>query len=101
MPLNEWLKSHLEAVTDYFVELIDVQEPSEHLQVDKYVELTQKTKPVIIIALHEISQTHKFLQGNIEKLAKVNYYLFLLVWFVFFFLFIIDCMFSLCSFFLG
>lgn len=68
--MNDWLKSHLENVTDYFVELIDVAEPSEHLQVDKYMELTQKTKPVIIISMHEISQTHKFVAQTIDKLAK-------------------------------
>jgi len=42
--MNEWLKSHIESVKDYFNELIDVAEPSEQLQVDKYVELTQKNK---------------------------------------------------------
>lgn len=34
------------------------------------MELTQKTKPVIIISLHEIAQTHRFLLQNIDKLAK-------------------------------
>jgi len=70
VPLNDWLKSRFETVTEYFTDLIDIPEPSEYLQVDKYVELTQKTKPVIIISLHEISQTHKFFAQNAEKLTK-------------------------------
>jgi len=50
--------------------LMDVPEPTEFLQVDKYMELTQKTKPVIIISLHEISQTHQYLKQHAAKLAK-------------------------------
>jgi len=70
VPLNEWIKSHFETVTDYFNDLIDVAEPSEYLQVDRYMELTQKTKPVIIISLHEISLTHRNVIQNIDKLTK-------------------------------
>jgi Ras GTPase-activating-like protein IQGAP2/3 len=50
--------------------LAEVADPEDYLQVDRYMELFQKTKPVIIISLHEISQTHSHLQQNLEKLAK-------------------------------
>jgi len=70
MPLNDWIKKNIPIVRDYFTDLIEVSEPEDFLQVDKYMELTQKTKPVIIISLHEIAQTHSFLLQNIDKLAK-------------------------------
>ncbi len=34
------------------------------------MELTQKTKPLIIISLHEIASSHQFLLQNLDKLAK-------------------------------
>jgi hypothetical protein len=34
------------------------------------MEMTQKTKPVIIISLHEIASTHQYLLQNVSKLAK-------------------------------
>lgn len=36
------------------------------------MELTQKAKPVIIISLHEIAQTHSFILQNLDKLVKDN-----------------------------
>eukprot|EP01116_Phalansterium_solitarium_P009241 TRINITY_DN2330_c0_g1_i1.p1 TRINITY_DN2330_c0_g1~~TRINITY_DN2330_c0_g1_i1.p1 ORF type:complete len:873 (+),score=364.65 TRINITY_DN2330_c0_g1_i1:137-2755(+) len=68
--LNGWIEKNLPAVREYFSDLIDVAEPAEALQVDKYMELTQKTKPVIIISLHEIAETHAFILADIAKLAK-------------------------------
>jgi len=70
MPLNKWITKHLETVRDYFTDLISVTDPEDYLQVDKYMELTQKTKPVIIISLHEIASTHSLLHSCLEKLAK-------------------------------
>lgn len=70
MPLNSWIKKNLEGVRDYFTDLIEVADPEDYLQVDKYMELTQRTKPVIIISLHEISLTHSILRQHLEKLAK-------------------------------
>lgn len=70
MPLNDWIKKNTNVVRDYFTDLIEVADPEEYLQVDKYMELTQKTKPVIIISLHEIASTHQFLLQNLEKLVK-------------------------------
>jgi Ras GTPase-activating-like protein IQGAP2/3 len=70
MPLNVWLKSKLEAVRDYFTDLAEVPDPEDYLQVDRYMEFMQKTKPVIIISLHEIASTHAFVAQHIDKLAK-------------------------------
>jgi len=70
MPLNDWINKNLETVRDYFTDLIEVADPEDYLQVDKYVELTQKTKPLIIISLHEIASTHQFVLQNLDKLAK-------------------------------
>jgi 3-dehydroquinate dehydratase len=62
-PVNTWIKDKIEAVREYFEELIDVDTPEDALQLDKYMELTQKTKPLIVISLHEIAETHRHL-GN-------------------------------------
>jgi len=70
MPINKWITAKLESVREYFNDLIEVTEPEEHLQVDKYMELTQKTKPVIIISLHEIASTHNLIHQVLDKLAK-------------------------------
>jgi len=70
MPLNAWIKQNLESVRDYFTDLIEVADPEDYLQVDKYMELTQRTKPVIIISLHEISLTHNILRQHLERLTK-------------------------------
>jgi len=56
-------------VEHYFNSLVKVDDPEDHLQVNKYMELTQKTKPVILISLHEISATHNLLLQNLEALA--------------------------------
>jgi len=70
IPLNKWITKHLESVRDYFTDLISVADPEDYLQVDKYMELTQKTKPVIIISLHEIASTHSLIHQCLDKLAK-------------------------------
>jgi Ras GTPase-activating-like protein IQGAP2/3 len=68
-PLNTWIKDKIDAVRDYFEELIDVESPDDALQLDKYMELTQKTKPLIVISLHEIAETHRHLHEHLGKLA--------------------------------
>lgn len=70
MPLNDWMKSNFDTVRDFFTDLVEVPEPEEFLDVDKYMELTQKSKPVIIISLREIAGTHSLLSQHIDKLAK-------------------------------
>jgi len=59
----------LKKIRQYFRDLIRVDDPEDHLKVDKYVELTQKTKPVILISLNEIYSTHKLILQNLNQLA--------------------------------
>ena len=33
------------------------------------MELTQKTKPLIVISLHEIAETHRYVAEHLPKLA--------------------------------
>jgi Ras GTPase-activating-like protein IQGAP2/3 len=70
VPMNDWINKNLEIVRDYFTDMIEVADPEDYLQVDRYMELTQKTKPLIIISLHEIASTHQFLLQNLEKMGK-------------------------------
>ena len=64
-------------VTAYFDALVKVDDPEDHLQVNKYMELTQKTKPMIQISLHEIFQTHQMVAQHLEKIApEVFFFLF-------------------------
>lgn len=67
--VNGWIERNLSSVREFFSELVDVPEPSEALQVDRYMELTQKSKPVVIISLHEIAETHAYVLADINKLA--------------------------------
>jgi Ras GTPase-activating-like protein IQGAP2/3 len=68
--MNEWIEERLDQVVDYFSELIEVEEPEEYLRVDRYMELTQETKPVIMISTEEIILTHEHLENNLDKIAK-------------------------------
>lgn len=68
LPLNDWISSKTPAVRKYFEELISVTDPTEHLKVDKYNELTLKINPVIVISLSEISQTHQLINENISAI---------------------------------
>lgn len=68
-PVNTWIKSKIDEVRDYFDELTDVLAPEDALSLDKYMELTQKTKPLIVISLHEIAQSHRHLAEHLKKLA--------------------------------
>lgn len=70
VPLNTWIQKRSDSVREYFGDIIAVADPEDYLQVDKYMELTQKTKPVIIISLREISQTHQLIVQTIDKLTK-------------------------------
>jgi Ras GTPase-activating-like protein IQGAP2/3 len=68
-PVNTWIKGKMDEVREYFEELIDVETPDDELQLDKYMELTQKTKPLIVISLHEIAETHRHIAEHLPKLA--------------------------------
>eukprot|EP00008_Paramoeba_atlantica_P012607 CAMPEP_0201488422 /NCGR_PEP_ID=MMETSP0151_2-20130828/18137_1 /ASSEMBLY_ACC=CAM_ASM_000257 /TAXON_ID=200890 /ORGANISM="Paramoeba atlantica, Strain 621/1 / CCAP 1560/9" /LENGTH=834 /DNA_ID=CAMNT_0047873709 /DNA_START=70 /DNA_END=2574 /DNA_ORIENTATION=+ len=69
MRLNPFMEEYLPKVTAYFDALVKVDDPEDHLQVNKYMELTQKTKPMIQISLHEIFQTHQMVAQHLEKIA--------------------------------
>lgn len=68
-PVNTWIKGKIDEVRDYFDELVDVLPPEDALSLDKYMELTQKTKPLIVISLDEIVNTHRHLSRFTKKLA--------------------------------
>src|SRR5690606_36331184 len=68
-PLNPFIEKNKPIVEHYFNSLVKVDNPEDHLQVNKYMELTQKTKPVILISLHEIIATHRLLLENLSDLA--------------------------------
>jgi len=70
MPLNTFIEKNKPTVEHYFNSLVKVDEPEDHLQVNKYMELTQKTKPVIQISLHEIAATHDLLLQNLDALVS-------------------------------
>ena len=67
--LNPFIEKNKQTVEHYFNSLVKVDDPEDHLQVNKYNELTQKTKPVILISLHEISETHRLILSNLDDLA--------------------------------
>jgi len=67
MALNPWMQSKHELIVDYFNTLVHVDEPEDQLQVTKYMELTQKTKPVIFISPHELVMTHKILLQHLNE----------------------------------
>jgi len=70
LPLNDFIEKNKPNVEHYFNSLVKVDDPEDHLQVNKYMELTQKTKPVILISLHEISATHNLVLQNLDALAE-------------------------------
>eukprot|EP00211_Chloroparvula_japonica_P005130 CAMPEP_0119131044 /NCGR_PEP_ID=MMETSP1310-20130426/9300_1 /TAXON_ID=464262 /ORGANISM="Genus nov. species nov., Strain RCC2339" /LENGTH=838 /DNA_ID=CAMNT_0007121595 /DNA_START=153 /DNA_END=2669 /DNA_ORIENTATION=+ len=69
MRLNPFLEEFKPKVAAYFDSLIKVDDPEDHLQVNKYMELTQKTKPMIQISLHEIFQTHAMVHKHLQGVA--------------------------------
>eukprot|EP01099_Mayorella_cantabrigiensis_P000423 TRINITY_DN1192_c0_g5_i2.p1 TRINITY_DN1192_c0_g5~~TRINITY_DN1192_c0_g5_i2.p1 ORF type:complete len:570 (+),score=148.18 TRINITY_DN1192_c0_g5_i2:80-1789(+) len=67
--MDGFLTEKSEVIIEYFNALIQVPEPEEQLEVDKYMELTQKTKPVILISLHEMVSTHRSLLAHLNEIA--------------------------------
>lgn len=61
-PLNAWILSNRKRVVEYYQELIDVPPPEDYLQVNQYMELTQKTKPIIIVSMEELVLAHKLVK---------------------------------------
>jgi len=69
VPLNAFIERNIPVIQEYTESIFKVPEPEEKLQVNKYMELAQKAKPVIIISLNEIYKTHALLEQNLEQLA--------------------------------
>jgi len=69
IPLNQFINKSTPRLLRYFEELPKVDEPEDFLQVNKYMELTHKTKPVILISLDEIYKTHALVAKHLDGLA--------------------------------
>lgn len=67
--LNPFIERNSAVVREYVESIYKVDEPEERLQVNKYMELAQKAKPIIIISLNEIFSTHALLAENLDELA--------------------------------
>lgn len=68
-PFNDFIVEKQPVIEEYFESLIKVPEPEDFLQVNAYMELTQKSKPVIQISLYEIFQTHNLIHTHLDKVA--------------------------------
>jgi len=69
IPLNKFITDNRSTITNYLESLVKVDEPEDFLQVNKYVELTQKTKPIILISLQEIYSTHNLLLKHLDAMS--------------------------------
>lgn len=72
-PVNEWITANMDRARRYLEDLLDVPDPEDFLKVDRYIELTQMTKPVIIISYHEVSQTHNLVHKHILNYVLVEW----------------------------
>jgi Ras GTPase-activating-like protein IQGAP2/3 len=68
-PLNSWILSNRKRVIEYYSELIDVPQPEDYLQVNQYMELTQKTKPIIIVSMGELVLAHQLVKEAISSVV--------------------------------
>lgn len=68
--INDFVKENLNPLSDYLSALVKVSDPADHLGVDEYIELTQGTKPVIIISYDEVFSTHELILNHLKTLAK-------------------------------
>jgi len=67
--LNPFINKSKSSLMRYFDDLPRVEDPEDHLQVNKYMELTHETKPVISISMHEIFNTHQLVAQHLDGLA--------------------------------
>lgn len=68
-PLNPWILANRKRVIDYYSELIDVPPPEDYLQVNQYMELTQKTKPIIIVSMGELVLAHQLVKDALSSVV--------------------------------
>jgi len=68
--LNEFITNKCkQPLMRYYDDLPRVEDPEDFLQVNKYMELTQQSKPVITISLNEIYSTHTLVAKHLDALA--------------------------------
>eukprot|EP01105_Mastigella_eilhardi_P013139 TRINITY_DN298_c0_g2_i2.p1 TRINITY_DN298_c0_g2~~TRINITY_DN298_c0_g2_i2.p1 ORF type:complete len:865 (-),score=322.37 TRINITY_DN298_c0_g2_i2:77-2671(-) len=64
LPLNDWIQQRTEIVRKYLYDVIAVDPPEDVLQVDRYKELTQMVKPIIVISPSEMATMHSVFKSN-------------------------------------
>jgi len=69
VPINDWINQTKAALHRYFDDLPKVADPEDFLQVNKYMEVTQQTKPVIFISMYEMYNTHRLVQQHLDAIA--------------------------------
>jgi hypothetical protein len=52
--VNQYIEASKKKVESYLDKVVDVKDPEEFLEVDQYMELVQRAKPVIVISTHEV-----------------------------------------------
>jgi len=67
--MNDFINKSKPSLMRYFDDLPRVEDPEDHLQVNKYMELTHQTKPVILISMHEMYNTHALIMKHLDALA--------------------------------
>jgi Ras GTPase-activating-like protein IQGAP2/3 len=66
---NPWIIANRAQVVEYINDLTSISDAEDYLAVNKYMELTQKTKPLILISDHEIAETHELLVAYQSQVA--------------------------------
>jgi len=69
LPLNNFLESIKNDLIKYLNLVPQVQDPEDYLQVDQYLEITQKEKKTIDIKLSEIFRIHALIHSKLDSLA--------------------------------
>lgn len=69
-PLNDWIRSNRKKMIEYFADLVDVPQPEDYLQVNQYMELTQRTKPMIMLSMGEIVFAHNIVKNAASSVIK-------------------------------
>ncbi|KAH3743575.1 Ras GTPase-activating protein [Pelomyxa schiedti] len=64
--LNPWLATYAPTSRNYLQQVLLVDNPQQHLEVDQYNELIQLVKPTILVKPSELSNMHMLLQDNLQ-----------------------------------
>jgi len=72
MPLNPFLEKTRPEIIKFLNTVVQVSDPEDALQVDQYLELTQKEKPQIVINLTEVISIHKLIYSRLDSLAGAD-----------------------------